>query len=208
MASSGKPIASGEKIIIGAIFASGSGTNAENILRFAHSRPEIKIAVVICDQPGAGVIDRAEKFGVACEVIPAEKGAKVAHEKKVLERLSAHNVDWIFLAGYMRILSPDFIMHFPNRIVNIHPSLLPEFPGKDSYRRAYDAGVKTAGITLHYVDAGIDTGPVIKQKKFDRIDGESFDDFRARGLALEYQAYTEFLEELCHDRCGQDRNRA
>ncbi|MFH1157719.1 MAG: phosphoribosylglycinamide formyltransferase [Pseudomonadota bacterium] len=197
---------SGRKIR-GAVLASGSGSNAENIIRFCREHAgKIEIAVVICDRTEAGVIGRAERLGVPCSVIPVVRGVGDAQEKKVLDVLSSYAVDWVFLAGYMRIISADFLSRFAdpilkvNRVVNIHPSLLPAFPGKDSYRRTYDAGVKESGVTLHFVDAGVDTGPVIAQKKFSRVPGESFEDFRARGLALEYEVYREFLEQLSRGR--------
>lgn len=204
-----KTLASKTPDICGAVFASGNGSNAENIIRFAQARSEkISIPLVICNQPGAGVIERAKNLGVPCFVLPCTKATKAEQERAILDILAAHNVSWVFLAGYMQILSAPFLSHFPSRVVNIHPSLLPAFPGRDSYRRAYDAGVKTSGVTLHFVDEGVDTGPVITQKTFERIPDESFENFRARGLALEYEVYTDFLKELCHGERDQDRNRA
>jgi phosphoribosylglycinamide formyltransferase-1 len=198
------------QIIQAAVFASGNGSNAENIIRFAQQHPErLNIAVVVCDQPDAGIIDRAHKLGVPCMVVPlyldgyaTRREARADQEIKILKILETYNIQWLFLAGFMQIVGESILDKFfdkdlgVSRIVNIHPSLLPEFPGKDSYRRAYDAGVETAGVTLHFVDDGIDTGRIIRQKKFARIEGEEFADFQARGLALEYQAYTEFLEKL------------
>jgi len=212
-------VSNGRKIR-GAILASGNGSNAENIIRFCQKHAEtIEIPVVICDQPEAGIISRAEKLGVPCSVIPVVWGvndtasfARAVQEKKVLDVLSSYSIDWVFLAGYMRIISVDFLSRFAdsalkvNRIVNIHPSLLPTFPGKDSYRQAYDAKVKEAGVTLHFVDSGVDTGSIIAQKKFTRISGESFDDFQARGLALEYEVYREFLEQLSKGRINAAGN--
>ncbi len=191
------------KIICGAILASGNGTNAENIIRFAQQNPDkIKIPVIICDQPGAAVIERAKKLNVPCIVIPGTKATRAEQEKKILETLAAHNIEWVFLAGFMRLISPEFLARFAdpalgvNRVVNIHPSLLPQFPGVDSYRRAYDAGVPVAGVTLHFVDNGVDTGPIIQQRKFERAANEDFESFRSRGMALEYEVYTSFLKRL------------
>jgi phosphoribosylglycinamide formyltransferase-1 len=163
---------------------------------------DIDIALVLTDQPKAGVIERAKKFGTPCEVIAKPKGAsKEDHEKAILDTLALNGVEWIFLAGYMRILSPAFLRKFyddklgVNRVVNIHPSLLPAFPGTDSYLQAYNTGVKIAGVTLHFVDESIDGGPIILQRSFDRDENEEFDEFRARGMRLEYEIYAEFL---CH----------
>ena len=186
-----------------AVFASGNGTNAENILRHCKELDGIEAIMVLTDQPYAGVIERAKKFGVTCEVVPRQKGMdKDAHEQAIVDVLKREKIDWVFLAGYMRILSPEFLKIFYdeklglNRIVNIHPSLLPAFPGMDSYLQAYNAGVKISGVTLHFVDSGIDSGPIILQRAFERDENEEFDNFRNRGMELEYQIYAEFLKHL------------
>ncbi|HYD19504.1 MAG TPA: phosphoribosylglycinamide formyltransferase [Patescibacteria group bacterium] len=193
----------GNAPIKAAIFASGSGTNAENILRHCKEMPGIDALLVLTDQPYAGVIERAKKFGTPCEVVARQKGAtKEEHENAILATLETSGVEWIFLAGYMRILSPAFLHKFydeklgVNRIVNIHPSLLPAFPGMDSYLQAYNAGVKIAGVTLHFVDETVDGGPIILQRAFERIENEEFESFRARGMQLEYEIYAEFLAHL------------
>lgn len=186
-----------------AVFASGSGTNAENILRHCKELTGIDALLVLTDQPYAGVIERAKKFDTPCEVVMRQKGMeKEQHEKAILDVLSTRGIDWIFLAGYMRILSPEFLKSFHdeklgvNRVVNIHPSLLPAFPGMDSYLQAYNAGVKISGVTLHFVDEGVDSGPIILQRAFEREENEEFDSFRARGMKLEYEIYAEFLKHL------------
>lgn len=196
--------------IIASAFASGSGSNAENIIRFAQENPEkIEIPVVICDTPGAAVIEKAKALGVPCEVVPVMREENMTHqevraaqEDKIYEILVKHGVEWVFLAGYMQIISAEFITRFADpvmgvsRIVNIHPALLPSFPGRDSYIRAYNSGVKVAGVSLHFVDAGVDTGLLIGQKSFERHCHESFDQFRARGMVLEYALFREFLQSL------------
>lgn len=175
-----------------AIFASGNGTNAENIWRFADDNGGIDIVSVVTNKKNAGVIDRMLSHGITCDVLPSASD----QEDKILEIMLARKVEWIFLAGYMRLLSPKFISHFPQRIVNIHPSLLPMFAGKDAYHQAWDAGVETSGITLHYVDVGLDTGPIILQQTFPRLPDDDFEAFNARGMALEYDMYREFLSSL------------
>jgi phosphoribosylglycinamide formyltransferase-1 len=196
LANKGKPIRA-------AVFASGSGSNAENILRHCEKFPGIQVLLILTDQPYAGVIERAKKFATGCEVVPRKQGMdKAAHEQAILDVLKKNSVDWIFLAGYMRILSPEFLKNFydpalgVNRIVNIHPSLLPAFPGADSYLQAFNAGVKIAGVTLHFVDEGVDAGPIILQRAFEREESENFEVFRARGMQLEYEIYSEFLQHL------------
>lgn len=193
-----------------AILASGNGSNAENIVRFAEKHGDrMSIPLIVTDQRGAGVIRRAEKLGIPCAILPVEPAAtapdraaaKAQQEDKILSLLKAENIQWVFLAGYMRLLSPSFLQHFfdpaenVNRVVNIHPALLPAFPGKDAYRQSYDAAETHGGITLHYVDEGMDTGPIIAQQSFEK-GSLSYDDFCAAGRAIEHQLYTRFLETL------------
>lgn len=192
-----------------AVLASGNGTNAENIIQHAAKHPDrITIPLVITDNKGAGVIKRAEKLGIPCAILPVNRedypdhrDARQAQEDRMLDLCKAENVNWLFLAGYMRLLRPSFLQHFydpradVNRVVNVHPSLLPEFAGKDANRRAYDSGTETAGVTLHFVDDGMDTGPIIAQKSFAR-GTQSFEEFCATGQALEHELYSEFMAQL------------
>jgi phosphoribosylglycinamide formyltransferase-1 len=210
MARIGGKILGGNVKITAAVFASGNGSNAENILRFALRHPDkVSIPLLICNKEGAVVIDRARSLGVPCAVVPLVRDgfptyndARIAQEKNIIKLLKEHHVEWALLAGYMQIISPLFLEHFfdktlgVNRVVNIHPSLLPAFPGKDGYGDAWRAGVGESGVTLHFVDDGIDTGPIIAQKPFPRHADDTLEIFRARGLALEYEIYTEFLENL------------
>lgn len=186
--------------VVVAVLASGNGSNAENILRHAQQyKGKLSVPLVICNVPGAFVIQRTQSLGVHCEVIP-RSGAKDAHEREVLRVLKENKVEWVLLAGYMAILSPAFISAYRGRIVNIHPSLLPQFPGKDGYGDAFKADVKESGVTLHYVDEGVDTGPVIGQKTFPRLPDDTLETFRARGLELEYQLYREFIDKLAAEK--------
>ncbi len=179
-----------------AILASGNGTNAENIMQRCANDPEsIAVAVVISDQRGAGVLERARRFG-ALSLVIARETTKEEHERRIVHALEGRQVDWIFLAGYMRILSPSFVRKFQSRIVNIHPSLLPQFPGRDSYARAFEAKVPVSGVTLHLVDEGVDTGKIIAQAPFERLPDDTLDTFRERGLRLEYQLYRDFIDQL------------
>lgn len=190
--------------------ASGSGTNAENLLNYAQEKKYFDIRAVITDQPGAGVIERAEKYGVDCFIVPIKKKtpsetftqAKKEQEKKVVKLLKDRDVEWILLAGYMRILSPEFISHFwdtkleKSRIVNIHPALLPQFPGANAYEQAWNAGVEVSGITVHHVDSGIDTGPIIIQETFERLANDDFESFKKKGMEVEYQLYKKAIDKL------------
>lgn len=191
--------------ISAAIFASGGGTNAANIMEYAADIPhDLRITRLVCDMPGAGVIEKAESRGVPVSVVPFERDgfdsvadAKRDHEARIMAALEDDRPDWIFLAGFMRILSPDFIARFgAGRIVNIHPSLLPDFPGRDGYGDAFAAGVDESGVTVHFVDEGVDTGPVIVQKRFPRKPGDTLETFRKRGMELEYKAYREAIDMI------------
>ncbi len=187
-----------------AVFASGTGTNAENIIRTCQDLPQIDIALVVTNKPDAGVIKRAEAFGIACAIIPRMHG-KAAQEAAMLHTLQNADIDWLFLAGFMQLLSADFLRHFRdaargvNRVVNIHPSLLPDFAGKDSYERAYAAGKSRHGVTLHYVDDGMDTGPAIAQATYTRTPDMTFAEFCAAGQQQEYKIYSQFLRDLAQE---------
>jgi len=189
-------LAASKDFITAAVLASGNGTNAENILRHARKHADaISIPLVICNKEGAPVIQRVRNLGVPCEVV-VRTGAKAEQEETIIKLLKKNNVEWLFLAGYMAILSPAFIGAYKGRIINIHPSLLPQFPGKDGYGDAFRAGVEKSGVTLHYVDEGVDTGPVIAQKTFLRQPDDTLESFRARGMELEYELYREFIDDL------------
>lgn len=191
------------------IFASGSGTNAENLIRHSFDNPDFTVAALVCDNPDAGVIEKCAALDMPCHIIPFEQ-SKARHEEKIKNMLTQYDADWIFLAGYMRILSAEFIDKFYDpalgaaRIVNIHPSLLPDFRGRDAYRRAFDAGVTESGVTVHFVDSGIDTGAVILQRRFGREENDTLETFTARGMALEYKTYIEAVALLTQNFTNKD----
>lgn len=180
-----------------AILASGSGSNAEAIMNWAKNSKQTEVVCVISNKKTAYVLKRAELKNVPGLYVPKRKNeSAVDYDEKLLERLSFFNPDLVILAGYMKILTPHFLDFFRNRVINIHPSLLPAFPGLDGYGEAYKAQVQTSGCTVHYVDEGVDTGAIIAQKSFDLIPGESFEEFKARGLKIENQFYPEVLETI------------
>src|SRR5690606_19267323 len=140
----------------------GTGSNFEAIVK---DFLPCEIALLVCDKPGAKVIGKAEKYGVPTLVFsPKDYASKVEFEKMLVGKLQEANISWIFLAGYMRIVGPTLLGAYEGRIVNIHPSLLPDFPGKDAIGDAFRAGVGKTGVTVHYIDEGIDTGPIIAQE--------------------------------------------
>ena len=146
-----------------AVFASGSGTNFEAIeRRMREENWDAEIVLVVCDKPDAKVLERAEKAGIPSFAFqPKSFDNKAASEQVIVEQLRLHGAEWIVLAGYMRLIGDTLLSAYRNKIINIHPSLLPAFPGIDAVGQAYRAGVKVAGITVHYVDEGMDTGPII-----------------------------------------------
>lgn len=178
-----------------AVFASGSGSNFQAMLE-VDSLSE-KIGLLICDKPGAAVIERAHKYHVPTQtIVPADFATKEAYEQEILDYLREHEITWIFLAGYMRLIGPTLLQAFAGKIVNIHPSLLPEFPGKDAIGQALRAGATKTGVTIHYVDAGMDTGPIITQQSIPISPGETTPDLQKRLQKVEHVLYPKTIEHL------------
>ncbi|PWK09677.1 phosphoribosylglycinamide formyltransferase [Tumebacillus permanentifrigoris] len=149
-----------------AIFASGSGSNAQVLFDHVASGaiPGV-VACLVCDRPGAGVIERAEQAGVETLVYrPRDFATKGDYEAEVVRELQARDVDYVVLAGYMRLCGPTFLAAYAGRTINVHPSLLPMFPGATAIADAVAAGVKYTGVTVHFIDEGMDTGPIIRQE--------------------------------------------
>ncbi len=147
-----------------AILASGRGSNAEALMdAFTDGFLPAELALVLSNVEGAPVLTKAAGRGYATTVVPHKGLTRTAHEEQVLKQLQRYKVDHILLAGYMRILSPYFLERFSGRIINIHPSLLPDFPGLRGAERQWEAGAKVAGATVHFVDGGVDTGEVLLQ---------------------------------------------
>ncbi len=180
-----------------AVFASGSGSNFQAIQE-AIERGELdaKVELVVTDKPGAFVVTRAENFGIPVHAFTAKSyESKEAYEAEIVALLRDKNVEWIVLAGYMRLIGNTLLNAFPNRIVNIHPSLLPSFPGKDAIGQAMDHGVKVTGVTVHFVDEGMDTGPILAQAAVEVVDGNR-EETESRIHAVEHLLYTKTLKQL------------
>lgn len=178
-----------------AVFASGSGSNVGAML--AEETLLDKIKLLICDQPGAPVIERAKQYRVPVAVIcPGDFADKEAYEREVLHHLVENDVTWIFLAGYMRLIGPTLLTPFAGKIVNIHPSLLPAFPGLDAIGKALDAGVSETGVTIHYVDSGMDTGPIITQQRVSILPGDTKATLKTRLQEIEHLIYPETIKGL------------
>jgi phosphoribosylglycinamide formyltransferase-1 len=148
-----------------AVLASGTGTNLQAILDQLHGRDGIEVVAVGSDKPDAQALERASKAGAETRVFEAgDFDDRAARDAAIGDWLEEGEVDLIVLAGYMQLLSPDFVGRFPNRIVNVHPALLPSFPGLDAVGQALEHGVRITGVTVHFVDDGVDSGPIILQR--------------------------------------------
>lgn len=181
-----------------AVFASGNGSNFQAIIDAAtEGKLPAQIELLICDKPGAFAIERAKKAGVDTFVFSAKDyESKEAYEAKILEELSKRDIEFIVLAGYMRLIGSTLLEAFEGRIVNIHPSLLPSFPGKDAIGQAFAANVKVSGVTIHYVDAGMDTGPIIAQQAINISDNETIESLQEKIHQVEHQLYPAVLSML------------
>src|ERR1700675_3446649 len=175
------------------LLLSGRGSNFEALAdSVAAGRiPNAEIAMVISNREGAPGIQRAESRGIRTRVIPSKGLEREAYDRQVVAVLNEHKVDLICLAGYMRLLSPYFVTTFPNRILNIHPSLLPSFPGLESQRQALEYGVKFAGCTVHFVDENLDAGAIVLQAVVAVQDGDTDETLSTRILAEEHRIYAE-----------------
>jgi phosphoribosylglycinamide formyltransferase-1 len=183
-----------------AVFASGNGSNFQSIAEAIKSgKLEAEIRLVVCDREDAYVLERAKLENIDTFSFSAKNYSnKTEYESEILEKLRQYEIEFIILAGYMRLIGPTLLQKYSQRIVNIHPSLLPSFPGKDAIGQAFDAGVKETGVTVHYVDDGMDTGPVIAQKAVPILEGDTKDILQKRIQEMEHDLYPSVLQELCH----------
>jgi len=177
------------------ILLSGRGSNftaiATNVR--AGKIPNARIAVVISNKASADGIETAKKLNLTTAVIPSKGKDREVHDREVVDALKQHKVDLICLAGYMRLLSPWFVQQFPQRILNIHPSLLPSFPGLEAQQQAFAYGVKVAGCTVHFVDEELDHGAIIVQKTVPVLEMDDEHALAERILEQEHIAYTEAI---------------
>jgi phosphoribosylglycinamide formyltransferase-1 len=172
-----------------AIMASGTGTNAQALIDAVHDgRICAPIACLVCDRPDAPVIARAQRVGIeVLEFGPEVTVDKPAFERELVAQLRSRDVAWVVLAGYMRICGPDFLSAYGGRTINVHPSLLPAFPGRDAIGDALSAGVDQTGVTVHFIDEGVDTGPVIAQRAIAIHASDTRDTLAARVHAVEHR---------------------
>src|SRR5271167_3550629 len=176
------------------ILLSGRGSNFEAIAdNVASGKLDAKIAAVISNRADAPGIESARRRGLTALVVPSKGKPREDHDREVVATLRQHKVDLVCLAGYMRLLSPWFVQQFPQRILNIHPSLLPAFPGLEAQEQAFAHGVKVSGCTVHFVDEELDHGAIIVQKTVPVLDSDDEHTLAARILEQEHIAYTEAI---------------
>ncbi|HET9677414.1 MAG TPA: phosphoribosylglycinamide formyltransferase [Solirubrobacterales bacterium] len=179
------------------VLASGSGTNLQAILDKLHGRDGIEVVGVGSDKPEAGALERGRRAGVETAVFPAAKYAdRAARDEAMGDWVESRRPDLIVLAGYMQLLSAPFVQRFRNRVVNIHPALLPSFPGLDAIGQALSAGVATTGVTVHFVDEGVDTGPAIAQREVPVPAGVRREELEAAVHAVEHELYPEAIRMI------------
>jgi phosphoribosylglycinamide formyltransferase 1 len=175
------------------VLLSGRGSNFEALADSvtAGRIPNAEIAIVVSNREGAPGIDRAKERKIATRIIPSKGLEREAYDRQVVAALNEYKVDLVCLAGYMRLLSPYFVAAFPQRILNIHPSLLPSFPGLESQRQALEYGVKLAGCTVHFVDENLDAGPIVLQAVVPVKDEDAEAALSERILREEHRIYSE-----------------
>ncbi|MBI5561031.1 MAG: phosphoribosylglycinamide formyltransferase [Deltaproteobacteria bacterium] len=182
-------------VILG-VLASGSGTNLQSIIDAIESKKlSARINVVISDNPGAYALERAKRHGLKTEVVTKDEyPEKEAFDGKLVSILKENGVGLVILAGFMRLLSPLFVRAFPMKIMNIHPSLLPSFTGLDVQKKALDYGVKFSGCTVHFVDEGVDTGPIIIQAVLPVAANDTPETLKKRILGEEHRIYPQAIQ--------------
>lgn len=186
-----------------AIFASGQGSNLQAFIDKTTAQADYpaKIALVVSDKPDCFAVERARSAGIPVfAASPKQYADKAEFESAVLAALKQAEVEWIVLAGYMRIIGPTLLGAYPERIINIHPSLLPAFPGKQAVKDALLAGSTETGVTVHLVDAGVDTGPILAQERIAIAPGESEESLILRVHEVEHQIYPRVVEQLVRGR--------
>jgi phosphoribosylglycinamide formyltransferase 1 len=188
-----------------AVLASGAGTNLQALLDTVHGRDGVTIVAVASDKAEAGALGRARAAGVPAEVFPLGGFAdREARDLAVADWLGSRGAELVVLAGYMQLLSPSFLGRFPRAVINVHPALLPAFPGLGAVEQALDYGVKVFGVTVHFVDDGIDTGPVILQRALELPDARSSAEVLAQLQPIEHELLPEAVRLIARGAVGRD----
>jgi len=184
-----------------AILVSGAGSNMEAIISaYRQGSLEAEIAIVISDNPEAAGLGKARSRGIKTLAVPYRKGiSREENEAPIIEALRAERVEWVVLAGFMKILTGGFVQSFPNKIVNIHPALLPAFPGAHAIRDALEMAADITGVTVHIVDELVDHGPIIAQEEVPVLPGDTEETLASRIHAVEHKLYPRALQQLFHE---------
>jgi phosphoribosylglycinamide formyltransferase-1 len=186
------------------VLASGEGTNLQALLDTVHGR-EVRVVAVASDQPSARALERAQAAGVPTRVfLRSDYGERAARDGAIADWLEAEGVELVVLAGYMAILDAGFIARFPDRILNVHPSLLPAFPGVRAIEQALDYGAKVFGVTVHLVDEGVDTGPIVLQRALEAPDVHDPGDVHARLQPIEHDLLPRAVALIAAGRVRRD----
>jgi len=191
------------------VLASGSGTNLQAIIdAMKEGRVHADLRVVICNRPQAFALERAQKANISSIVVSHRNFAtREDFEKELVQHLRQYDVELVVLAGFMRVLTPHFLRAFPARVINIHPALLPSFPGTNALKQALEYGVKMTGCTVHFVDEGTDTGPIIAQAAVPVFDGDDEESLHQRVLEQEHRIYPWVIEQFAQGRIQCEHRR-
>jgi phosphoribosylglycinamide formyltransferase 1 len=184
-----------------AVFASGNGSNFQSIVDYIkEGKLKAHLALLVCDKPGAKVIERAKNAQIPSFVFnPKSYESKEHFEQDILQQLIEYEIDLIVLAGYMRLIGPTLLQPYQGKIMNIHPSLLPSFPGKNAIEQALEAGVKITGVTIHYVDEGMDTGPIIAQRAVEISEVDNAETLAQKIHQVEHTFYPEIIQQWINE---------
>lgn len=185
-----------------AVFASGSGSNFQALAEAIRDGGiPASIELLVCDKPSAYVLERAKTLGIDTYAFrPKDYPSREAYETEIVAELQRRSIDLIVLAGYMRLITPVLVEPFYARMINVHPALLPSFPGINSVKQALDYGVKVTGVTVHYVDGGMDTGPIIAQRAVEVLPGDTEQTLSDRVHAVEHQLLPETVRRIAEGR--------
>ncbi len=178
-----------------AVFASGRGTNFGAIIKATKlGKIKANLSLLVCDNPKAGAIARAKRAGIKVALVKREDFTnKKDFEAKIIEHLEENKIDLIVLAGFMRLLTPEFVGRYTGRILNIHPALLPSFKGTEAIKDAFDYGVKVTGVTVHFVDEKMDHGPIILQKAVEIQEDDTLESLEKKMHKIEHRLYPEVI---------------
>lgn len=194
-----------------AILGSGKGSNAQSIIdAVRNGQLDARMVCVLSDVPDAFILERARRSGIPAEYVdcaPFKTKLDGEGERRAIEILQRHGTDFVALAGFMRMVKPGLLRAFAGRIVNIHPALLPAFPGLASWKQALDYGAKVTGCTVHFVDEGMDTGPIILQRTVPVLDDDTPESLHARIQEQEHIAYPEALQWIADGRVSVEGRR-